>query len=56
MRRKFIPFTIGFRIDTGLQFPPVLSPIPHFKPSKSSNTIFDTEYNISCYLHYFSFK
>ena len=39
MRKVFIPFNSGFRIDTGLQFPPILSPelllpIPLFKPSK----------------------
>ena len=49
MRRNFIPFNSGFRIDTGLQFPPILSPepllpVPLFKPSKLRNTLVYTKY------------
>ena len=53
-RLRFIPFNGGFRTDTGLQFPPILSPepllpIPLFKPSKLRKYI--NIYRIK-YLHF----
>ena len=46
MKRKFIPFNIGFRIDTGLQLPPILLLVPLFKPTKLNKILFYTEYTI----------
>ena len=37
---------MGFRTDTGLQIPPILSPVPDFKPLKSNNKLLYTEYSI----------
>ena len=35
---------MGFRIDTGLQLPSILLPVPLLKPSKWNNTLLYTEY------------
>ena len=61
MRREFISFNSGFRIDTGLQFPPILSPEPHlpvplFIPSKFEEIhCYIQNRTITCYLHYLTF-